>query len=85
MPGTTATPLSAPSRQLGLATRPQSDMLLAAFDVTVRNLRGMATLLQTLPRYFTKPCGVNVLAWFECVCRIDEWYRLGGFAKLDRT
>ncbi len=25
------------------------------------------------------------MAWFACACRIDERYRLGGLAKLDRT
>jgi len=28
---------------------------------------------------------VNVLAWFAFACRIDQWYRPGGLAKLDRT
>jgi hypothetical protein len=40
---------------------------------------------EQLASIFHEAMCVNVLAWFACACRIDERYRLGGLATLDRT
>src|SRR6266536_1005340 len=68
------------ARQVACRSRDLGWRLLRAAGGALARLPGSA-----YPRYFTKPCGVNVLAWFACACRIDERDRLGGLAKLDRT